>query len=295
MNEKTECEMNSKLILESLACGDPYLRKNYIGASDAPIIMGASPWRTPLQLYREKLGIDGPQKENEHMKRGNSLEDEARQKFTKSTGIQILPKRLFHPQIDYMMASLDGIDPSGKCIVEIKCPASSHKTSLCGQVPKHYYPQLQHQMIVADVKKMFYFSYTRDSCEVIECYRDDDYCEILLEKEALFWECLKNFIEPDMMNEDLKKQSGLIWSVYAKEWQSLQKSKKEILDREEEIKQNLISICEGESSIGSGIRVKKVKRKGNIDYSKVWELQSLDLEPYRKEDTEYWKISKVEE
>ncbi len=33
------------------------LRKNKIGASDAPIIMKVSPWKTPYRLWEEKLGL----------------------------------------------------------------------------------------------------------------------------------------------------------------------------------------------------------------------------------------------
>lgn len=32
------------------------LRKRYITGTDAGIIMGVNPWKTPLMLYHEKLG-----------------------------------------------------------------------------------------------------------------------------------------------------------------------------------------------------------------------------------------------
>ena len=31
-------------------------RKNHIGASDAPVVMGVSPWDTPYKLWENKLG-----------------------------------------------------------------------------------------------------------------------------------------------------------------------------------------------------------------------------------------------
>ena len=31
-------------------------RKKGIGSSDAPIIMGVSPWKTPFELWEEKTG-----------------------------------------------------------------------------------------------------------------------------------------------------------------------------------------------------------------------------------------------
>lgn len=197
MNEKTECEFNTKLILESLACGDPYLRKNFIGASDAPIIMGVSPWRTVKQLYSEKIGTEAPQKETYPMTRGNELEALAREMFEKITGYWVMPRRLFHPIYEWMMASLDGMDATEKVVVEIKCPGKkSHAQAKNGKVPEIYYPQLQHQMIVADLKKMYYFSYYGGSHYLFTVERDDEYCEKLIEKESKFWDCIKNMTEP---------------------------------------------------------------------------------------------------
>jgi len=66
------------------------MRKSMIGASDAPVIMGVSPWKTQHQLWLEKLGLY-KQESGWHMQRGLELEEGARNLFREITGIRILP------------------------------------------------------------------------------------------------------------------------------------------------------------------------------------------------------------
>ena len=297
MNEKTECEFNSKLILESLACGDPYLRKNFIGASDAPIIMGVSPWRTPLQLYREKLGLDGSQKESEAMARGTYLEKQARAKFEEIMKHEYPPKRVFCSKYDWMMASLDGYNENIGDAVEIKCPGEkSHSMAKCGIIPGFYIPQLQHQMYVCCITSIYYFSYrSDDDYAILVCERDDEYIEKLINKEIEFWDCMRNMIEPEMMIWDYNIKSDIGWMLLADELKSVQKSKREIIAREEQIKKELILSCDNKNSIGHGIRVQKIVKKGSIMYDRIFKLSNVDLEQYRGKSSEYWKISTIEE
>src|SRR3990167_9543260 len=51
------------------------VRRQGIGASDAPAIPGLSPWKSPIQLYADKLGLaeDGSE-ETEAMRWGRRLE-----------------------------------------------------------------------------------------------------------------------------------------------------------------------------------------------------------------------------
>ncbi len=131
------------------------------------------------------------------MIRGNNLEDEARRKFEKITGLWVIPRRLFHKDYDWMMASLDGMDATEQVVVEIKCPGKrSHELARKGHIPEVYYPQLQHQMIVSKVHRMYYFSYSEDSHHLITCEKDDEYCDKLIEKELKFWNCIQNMIPP---------------------------------------------------------------------------------------------------
>ena len=115
------------------------LRKNKIGASDAPVIMHVSPWKTPYQLWEEKLGLK-ESFSSSAMKRGLEMEESARKAFEKETGLVVFPQVLFHKEHEWMMASLDGIDIEGKNIVEIKCPGKvDHEIALSRRSISHNY------------------------------------------------------------------------------------------------------------------------------------------------------------
>ncbi len=164
------------------------LRKTKITATDAPIIMQESQWQTPVKLYFEKIDMDYQATENPLMKRGRELEPFARSLFTIETGIQLEPKVVIK---DWAMASLDGISPCGKYVVELKCPGVKyHEMARNGIVPLHYKAQLQHQMWVCDVETMFYYSFDGFEGKCIQVARDPCYLDILVQKEKIFYECL---------------------------------------------------------------------------------------------------------
>ena len=68
-------------------------RREGIGASDAPVIMGVSPWTTPLQLWENKLLGKSGQLETSSMRRGKDMEKEARRHFEEQMGtVSVYPK-----------------------------------------------------------------------------------------------------------------------------------------------------------------------------------------------------------
>ena len=98
-------------------------RKTKITATDAPVIMGVSPWKTKRQLYYEKLSDDnGSTFKSKRMQRGIDLEPLARDLFILNHGYMCKPCVIVK---DWAMASLDGMDESRQIIVEIKCPGEN--------------------------------------------------------------------------------------------------------------------------------------------------------------------------
>ena len=156
------------------------LRKSHIGASDAPIILGQSPWKTAFQLWEEKLGLREPQQINAAMMRGHELEQIARSAYSKHTGVMVEPEVVFHTEKEWMMASLDGLSLDRSIVVEIKCPGEiDHNIAAQGKVPAKYYAQLQHQLAVIGLKRLHYFSYREDSYHIVEVDRDDAFIKRL--------------------------------------------------------------------------------------------------------------------
>lgn len=296
MSEATEYKFNSREILESLDAGDPYLRRNFIGASDAPIIMGVSPWSTPYQLWQEKCGIKKPFEGSFVTDEGHRKEVFARDLFESKMGEKFPAKRLFSDQYDWMMASLDGYNERIKKALEIKCPGEkSHQTAKLGIVPIFYFPQVQHQMFVANLQSIYYLSYINDESYVIlTCERDDKYIDELIKKELHFWKCVQNCTPPELSDRDFVIKNDDEWEELAMHYLTLQNLKTNVLLREESIKSKLIELSNDRNSKGCGVKLQKICKKGNIDYSSIPELEKIDLEQYRKDESHYWKITNME-
>ena len=267
------------------------MRKTKIGASDAPVIMGVSPYATPHQLWQKKLGLI---METTHagMKRGHDLEALARLELEKMTNMLFMPQVKFHPKHEWMMASLDAIDLEQNCIAEIKCPnAEDHELARNGKVPEKYFPQLQHQLEVCQLKRALYFSFDGSSGVIVEVFRDEKYIKEMIKKEQEFYECMIQLTPPALTNRDYVQKTDDTWSNDVSKLKSITQKIEDLELQREELRESLISQCMGQSSMGNGVKVSKVIKKGNIDYSKIPTLSSLDLEPYRKPSSEYWKIT----
>lgn len=261
------------------------LRKTKITATDAAVIMGTSHWKTPLQLYHEKLSDAPPSPANERMQRGLDLEPLARQLFCLKTGHKMIPKVVVK---DWMMASLDGINYWDE-ILEIKCPGTKdHSIAISGKVPDHYYPQLQHQMYVCNSEKSFYFSFDGFDGVIVEVLRDNKYIQKLINEEKKFYECLINKTPP--IGNYIERIDSE-WEEYASKWITLNQTIKELEKQESEIRNRLIELSGQSNSKGFGVTLSQIQRKGNVNYSNIPELKNVDLEKYRTQPTNMWRIS----
>jgi putative phage-type endonuclease len=266
-------------------------RKNHIGASDAPVVMGVSPWDTPYKLWENKLGLIPDKKNNVHMQRGTDLEPLARAAFEEEHGIEVFPEVIYHPDIKFMMASLDGLSLDGKVAVEIKCPGNeNHVLAMGGEVPHHYYPQLQHQLACSGLDSIWYYSFDGEKGVSILVKRDDAYIEEMIQKENAFWECVQSFTPPAMSNKDYENRESALWSGYCNRLLEIDELSAELKKERDAIKTALIKDCEGQSSKGSGISLTKTFPKGRINYSSIPELKELDLENYRSKPKETWTL-----
>lgn len=265
------------------------LRKTKITATDSCIIMGASHWKTKLQLYREKLSNDSPTPPNARMQRGLDLEPIARGLFYVQHGFNVYPSVIVK---DWAMASLDGISACSKHVVEIKCPGEKdHAIALSGKVPEHYYPQLQHQMWVCDVQQMYYYSFDGTDGVTVIVDRDDDYIEKMIAEEFKFYMCLQEKKEPELSEGDYVERNDEIWHSCAEKWKFIVDKIKELEEEEEEVRKQLIFLSGETNTKGSGIALCQIERKGNVDYTKIPALKGLDLESYRKPSSSSWRIT----
>lgn len=269
-------------------------RKSKIGASDAPIIMKESPWTTPYQLWLDKVFDISNNKRSAAMDRGINLEEEARNLFEKQTGIIVFPMVKLNPEIDWMMASLDGIDIEEKNIVEIKCPNKiDHAMAESGVVPKKYIPQLQHQLAVCHLDMAYYFSFNGLNGVFVKVYRDEKYIQDMLKKESEFYECMQNFTAPDLCEKDYQVKDDDFSNSIALKLLEIQEIIKKYEDEAKELKSNLISHCNNQNTIGNSFKLTRSLRKGSIDYSSIESIKNINLETYRKNPILTWRLSRA--
>ena len=220
-------------------------RKDYIGASDAPIILGVSPYKTPYQLWLEKLGFGPEQVYSPAMQRGHDLQPKALAKFEEMTGlIMIDEQRRYHKEYPWMMATIDGMSPDGQTIVEIKCPKKAdHQLAKDGVVPVHYFPQLQHQLAVCGLDMVYYFSFDGDEGAVVEVSRDQIYIDDMIRKEMEFWECVQLFTPPKLMERDSIYRDDDLWMHAAAEFVENAKTIKYLSEKQVSFRESLISMA----------------------------------------------------
>lgn len=267
-------------------------RKNYVGSSEAPIIMGVNPWTTPNMLWRRRLGLEPESPMNDAMLRGKRLESNAREKFIEQSGIFVKPKVYTNEKYPWMAASMDGVSDNEKFAVEIKCPGSKdHECALDGEIPSKYIPQLVHQIVVGEFDKLFYFSFNESSYKMLEFNLNDYDKKELIKAEKLFWDCLNDLKEPALTDRDYvqKYEDDLI--IMSAEWKKLIEEKKKLEEREEVLKEEIIKKADGKNILVNGLKVGRSVRKGNVDYKLIPELKDVNLEKYRKDPIVSWRFS----
>lgn len=272
------------------------LRKQYVGASDAPVLMGVSPWKTPYELFIEKTSpYVEVTNQNLWMQRGIDLEPEALQAFELATGYLMSPQVLISPRNQFMMASLDGLELDGKAAVEIKVPGKKdHECAIEGQVPEKYKPQLQHQIEVTGLPMIYYMSYSPDHEKpiiILSVEREDHYIDILVTKESEFYHNHMLTGIPPANDRQIKTIDSEVWKNLTDEYKRLDCQEKEAQKRKDEIRDYLVQIAQSENARGNGILLQKVERKGIINYQNIPMLKTMNLEEFRKPSTSSWRIT----
>jgi putative phage-type endonuclease len=164
-------------------------RHSGIGASEAPTVMGENPFRTAVDLFREKCGPVCELGPNTAMALGSQLEPEARRLYIAKTGKQVSPACLQSTRYDWLRASLDGLAVDYDGVVEIKCGKSAYQTTMqTGAVPYYNYGQSQHILAVTGFNSLDFWCYW-PGCSplLITVPRNNSYIERLLARELKFW------------------------------------------------------------------------------------------------------------
>lgn len=263
-------------------------RKGKIGASHAPSIMGCG-FQTAVSLWEEIVfGKERPKTAS--MARGIDLEPKARDWAVKRLLIDFMPIVAQDMANPWRIASLDGYAESNGLIhiLEIKCPGKEdHAIALKGQIPKHYKPQLQHQMDVMGLDRMYYVSFDGEDGCVVVVDKDEKYCKKLLEAELEFYNCIIEHRRPaddwvEIADVDRLKLANKRIECY----KQIKQLEAELESFDEELTKGLSS----DRNVIGDLKIWKETRPGAIDYKKIESEHKINLDAYRKADVSYWKM-----
>jgi putative phage-type endonuclease len=192
--------MESKMPVSIAAAAPVFHRRNYIGGSDARVIMGQD-GTALLRLWQEKRGEIEPEdfSGNLIVQLGVVTEPLNRHWFERNTGqtLKDVQRRIRHPVIQWMGATLDGVVAETGTVFEAKfmLPWSFSEEGAA----EKYMPQLQHNMWVTNAKLAVLSVITGGGKWVeISVSADSLYQHLLLTTEKKFWRCVENGEPPQI-------------------------------------------------------------------------------------------------
>src|SRR5262247_845170 len=172
----------------------PNNRRSFIGGSDARIVMGNDE-EALLRLWQEKRGEIEPAdlSNNLIVQLGVATEDLNRRWYELNTGQVIKDKqrRVMHPVIRWMAATLDGVVEANGAVFEAKfmLPWSFSEEAAA----EKYMAQVQHNMWVTNLRTSVLSIITGGGKWVeITIPMDPLYLSVLVSAEKKFWRCVQS-------------------------------------------------------------------------------------------------------
>jgi len=179
-----------------------------IGASQSAAVLGLHPWMTAVDLWSELTNGFQPKDDNLAMYLGREMEPILRDLFYKETGMKVKQdnKIRIDSEYKYITTNLDGMVVGEKIPVEFKTTAKKWD----GEIPDHYFVQLQHQMMVTNSPSIYFASLSMgfDKQLIIEKYnRDNKFIKKLRTALVDFWKInVEGNVAPECQNiEDANK------------------------------------------------------------------------------------------
>lgn len=188
-------------------------RSKGIGGSEAAVVCGLSPWKTPVQLWQEKTGrVPEPDiGDREEVRWGSLLEDVIADEWARRQGekIQRVNQTLVSKRAPFMLGNIDRRIVGKNRPLEVK--NASHWTyekwgeSGTADIPLYYQTQGVHYMSVMDADQCeFGVLLGGNELRVYTLPRDLKVEQQLIEIEGRFWDNVQKDIPPKPIQiEDL--------------------------------------------------------------------------------------------
>ena len=190
--------------LSSRSPASPTCRRYFIGGSDARIVMGRDETAL-LRLWREKRGEIEPADLSGELivQLGLVTEELNRHWFERNTGHRLgsVQKRVAHPTISWMAATLDGLVEQTQAVFEAKfmLPWSFSEEAAA---EKHM-AQLQHNMLVVGAKtSVLSIINGGGKWHEISISADPLYQTVLIAAEKAFWRAVETGEPPRLFDAE---------------------------------------------------------------------------------------------
>jgi putative phage-type endonuclease len=179
-------------------------RRGHLGASDIAVIAGVSPWKTPFELYLEKIGELDPEArtsdaDKSRQERGHRLEDVALDWDAEIRGLSIerIRRDIVHPRLPFVVVHPDArVKPwtKSKRLIEAKTSARHWDA-----IPLHVEAQVQAQMAATGANACDVVVLGFDGPPVpMEVLRNDELIAALEELATSFWDRVQRHDPPPL-------------------------------------------------------------------------------------------------
>lgn len=188
------------------------MRQKGIGGSDAGTICGLNKYKSPLQLYYEKISNGDEQIEqpdNEYMYWGRNTEDMVAKEFANQTGKTVKRTNFMYISANYpyLLADVDRLiydspDLNAKPTAILECKTTSEYNSdewRDDEIPASYIMQVQHYLYVLDMDQAYIAALIGGHHFIYKPIpRDDDLIHYMLQKELKFWDNVTTHTPPEV-------------------------------------------------------------------------------------------------
>ncbi len=168
-------------------------RRTGIGGTDIAAILGLDSYRTPLQVYYDKMDLVPPQEENRAMRRGQRLESLAAEFYVEETGNAIQDCGFKqHPKYPHIIGTPDRLAINLPLVVEIKTvgvyAAHLWGESWTDQIPKRAFLQCQQYCSILDLPGAHVPTlFATDDFRIYHVIGDKELQEMMCEKGEQWW------------------------------------------------------------------------------------------------------------
>jgi len=159
-----------------------------IGASMSASILGFNPWQSAVDVWEQLVFGKDDKIDNLSMTLGRAMEPIVKKLFMERTGLKVKNdnKIRIDEEHEFITTNLDGMVVGENIPVEYKTTAKPWD----GEIPNHYFVQLQHQMMVTESPSIYFCSLSMGFNKqlIVEKYdRNEDFIGELRDILVEFW------------------------------------------------------------------------------------------------------------